>query len=88
MTKSIDTTLAQFVDQLTVGFTPELARHFADLPEPNPEFQKRLDELAEKANEGTLTADEAKLYDRYVEYIDFITLMRLKAKARASAHPS
>ena len=87
MNQPLDTTLSQFVDHLTEGFTPELARHFADLPKPNPEFQARLDDLAEKANEGTLTPDEAKRYDRYVEYMDFVALMRLKAKARARSQP-
>jgi hypothetical protein len=38
--------LERFVDHLTRGFTPELAKHFAEIPEPDPEFQARLDELA------------------------------------------
>jgi len=41
-------TLERFVDHLTRGFTPELAKHFAELPKPNPEFQARLDELASR----------------------------------------
>jgi hypothetical protein len=82
MNQSIDTTLGKFVDHLTQGFTPELARHFAELPEPNPEFQARLDELAEKANEGALSPEEAREYDKYVEYMDFVALMRLRARAR------
>jgi hypothetical protein len=48
MDQSIDTTLERFVDHLTQGFTPELAQHFADLPEPRADFQARLDELAER----------------------------------------
>jgi hypothetical protein len=48
-------TVERFVDHLTRGFTPELAKHFAELPMPDPEFQARLDELAAKANKGTLT---------------------------------
>ncbi len=35
---------------MTRGFTPELAKHFAELPEPNPEFQIHLDKRAEKAD--------------------------------------
>jgi hypothetical protein len=75
--------LERFEDHLTRGFTPELARHFAELPKPDPEFQARLDELATKANEGWLSSDEAVEYDKYVEYMDFVTYMRLKARARA-----
>ena len=76
-------TLERFVDHLTRGFTPELARHFAELPKPDPEFQARLDELATKANEGSLSTEEAVEYDKYVEYMDFVAYMRLKARARA-----
>lgn len=36
------------MDHLTRGFTPQLAKHFAELPKPDPEFQARLDELAAK----------------------------------------
>lgn len=86
MSDSVDT-LERFVEHLTRGFTPELARHFAELPEPSPEFQARLDELAEKANEGALSPAEAREYDKYVEYIDFVTFMRLKARARVSGAP-
>ena len=85
MSQSIDTTLGKFVDHLTRGFTPELARHFAEIPEPNPEFQARLDELAEKANEGMLSPEEAREYDKYIECMDFVALMRLKARVRVSS---
>lgn len=85
MSQSIDTMLGKFVDHLTRGFTPELAKHFAEIPEPNPEFQARLDELAEKANEGMLSPEEAREYDKYIEYMDFVALMRLKARARVSS---
>ncbi|HEX9723281.1 MAG TPA: hypothetical protein VGC53_03260 [Vicinamibacteria bacterium] len=75
-------TLERFVDHLTRGFTPELAKHFAELPKPDPEFQARLDELAAKANEGTLTDEEREEYDKYVEYMDFVAYMRLRARSR------
>jgi hypothetical protein len=88
MNQSVDTTLGKFVDHLTRGFTPELAKHFAELPQPNPEFQARLDTLAEKANEGTLSPEEAREYDTYIEYMDFIALLRLKARARVATLPN
>ena len=80
----METTLEQFVEHLTQGFTPELAKHFAELPEPNPEFQALIDALATKANEGTLTPEEAREYDKYIENMDFVALMRLKARTRVS----
>jgi hypothetical protein len=66
------TSLHRFLEHFTGTFTPELARHFAQLP-PSPEFQARLDELAEKANEGTLTEE----YATYVEAMDVIALLRI-----------
>ena len=87
MNQATDTTLERFVNHLIRGFTPELARHFAELPQPNAEFQTRLDELADKANEGILSTDEAREYDTYIELIDFVALMRLKARASVSSSP-
>ena len=81
----VSDTLERFVDHLTRGFTPELAKHFAEIPKPDPEFQARLDELAGKANEGSLTSDETQEYDKYVEYMDFVAYVRLKARSRAGA---
>ena len=80
--KDVTDTLEKFVEHLTRGFTPELARHFAELPSPNPEFQARLDELAEKANEGSLSPTETLEYEKYVEYMDLVAFMRLKARSR------
>ena len=82
MSDSADT-LEKFVDHLTRGFTPELAKHFAELPKPNPELQARLDDLAAKANEGSLSPEETAEYDKFVEYMDFVACMRLKALARS-----
>ena len=47
MSQAIDTTLERFVNHLVQGFTPELARHFAELPQPTAEFQVRLKELCQ-----------------------------------------
>ena len=63
----------------------KLAKHFAELPKQNPKFQAHLDELAAKANEGSLTPDESEECDKYVEYMDFIAFMQLKAWSRADA---
>ncbi len=72
------TSLRRYLEQFTETFTPELADHFANLP-PNAEFQAILDDLGHKANEGTLTQEERQEYETYVEAMDVITLLRLKA---------
>jgi hypothetical protein len=41
--------------------------------------KSRLELLAKKANEGQLTAEEAREYDRFIELGDIITTLRLKA---------
>lgn len=82
MSPSVETTLEKFVNHLTRGFTPELAKHFSELPLPDPEFQARLEELAGKANEGKLSETEEREYDRYIELMDFVVLMQLKARSR------
>lgn len=77
------TSLEKFLRQFTEKFTPELAQHFATLP-LDPEFQARLDELDVKANEGALTDDERSEYATYVEAMDVVALLRVKALARSN----
>jgi hypothetical protein len=42
--------------------------------------KSRLDLLAQKANEGQLTAEEVREYDRFIELGDIIATLRLKAE--------
>lgn len=76
------TSLERFLKQFTEKFTPELAEHFATLP-LDPEFQARLDELGAKADEGSLTEGERSEYATYVEAMDVVALLRVKALARS-----
>jgi hypothetical protein len=73
-----------FLEQFTGTFTPELADHFTSLP-PSPELQERLDELGEKANDGTLTEDERSEYATYVEAMDVIALLRVRSMSGRKA---
>ncbi len=72
------TSFEKFLKQFTDKFTPELAEHFAMLP-PDPEFQARLDDLGAKANDGTLTDQERSEYATYVEAMDVVAQLRVKA---------
>jgi len=54
--------LAQLLEPLEECMTPELARKIADL-RTAPEFQARIDELADKCNEGDLTPEERAEYE-------------------------
>lgn len=44
-------------------------------------LQDRIDKLAEKANLGTLSADEREEYATYIEDLDTIAIFKLKARA-------
>ena len=70
--------LHRYLEQFTDIFTPELADHFANLP-PSPKIQARLDELGNYANDGRLTDAERTEYATYVETMDAIALLRVKA---------
>jgi hypothetical protein len=61
-------------------FTPEVAQRIADLRADEP-TQARLDELAEKSNEGLLTEPERREYSAYVEALDLIGILQAKARA-------
>ena len=87
MTTLDSTSLHRFLEQFTDTFTPELAEHFSKLP-PSPELQARLDELGGKANEGTLSEEERQEYATYVEVMDVIALLRVKAQANGHTDPA
>ena len=46
----------------------------------SPPVQERIDALAERANEGILTADEAAEYEALINAADFISILKLKAR--------
>jgi hypothetical protein len=51
-----------------------------------PEVQGRIDELAEKSNEGKLTSEERAESEAYVDAIDVISLLQAKARAVLARH--
>lgn len=59
--------------------TYDVARRLVDL-RAAPDLQARLDELAEKANEGALTPDESEEYRQYVDAIDYLSILQAQAR--------
>ena len=57
----------------------ESARRIVEL-RVSPPVQQRIDTLAERANEGALTSDEAEEYEAVVNAADFISILKLKAR--------
>jgi hypothetical protein len=72
--------LDELLIPLTACFTPEVARRIAGL-RASPEAQARLDELADKCSEGTLTPDESRAYEAAVRAVNFIGVLQTKARA-------
>jgi hypothetical protein len=61
------------------ALTPESAARIVEM-RADDEVQRRIDELADKCNEGELSEDERYEYDTYVRAIDFISIMQSKAR--------
>ena len=59
--------------------TPEVAEKIVSL-RADRELQSRVDELADKANAGTLSDEERSEYEQYVTFSQFVTLLQIKAR--------
>ena len=68
------------LDPLGRALTPDAARQLADL-RADPELQRRMDDLAERCNDGNLTADERAEYEAYVAAATLIAVLQPKARA-------
>ena len=75
--------LQELFDPLGECLTPEVARKLAAF-RVSPKVQARIDELAEKCSDGTLTPEERSLYESYLRAINFMGM--LQAKARRILH--
>ena len=73
----------ELLDPVGQCLTVEVAGRLAGLRAP-PQVQEKLDALAEKSAEGTLTAEERLQYEASLRAINFISLLQLKARALIS----
>jgi hypothetical protein len=46
-----------------------------------------VDELADKANAGTLTETDRSEYEQYVSFSQFVTLLQIKARNNLDSTP-
>ena len=51
-------------------------------------LQARIDELADKCDEGALTADERAEYETYVRFGNFVAVLQAKARLRRGQSPT
>lgn len=69
-------------------FSGDQLHRLADLP-GDPQLARRLTELAEKANEGELTAEERGEYEGYIEANNLLAVIQAEARFRLTqAEPS
>ena len=80
------TILDKMLEPVARCWTPAVAQQIADL-RADPTTQARLDELAAKGNEGTLTAGEQREYEAYVDALDLLGLLQAKARAILAHRP-
>ena len=73
------TLLGQMLDDLSRCLDAESARRVIEL-KLRPSVHDRIEVLAEKANEGSLTPDERNEYEAYINFGDILSALKIKAK--------
>ena len=71
--------LSELLEPLSNCLTPEVARRVVAL-RASAAAQRRVDELAEKCNDGELSADERAEYEAYVMAGNLIAVIQAKAR--------
>lgn len=69
----------RILDPVTDAFTPEVARRIVEL-KADAEMQSRIDELATKSSDGSLTEEEVVEYKSFVDVIDLISVLQAKSQ--------
>ena len=73
------TALNRLLEPLSQSLSAEAAEELLGF-RIDPAVQARIDELADRCNEGLLTEDERAEYESYVEGIGLINLLMAKAR--------
>jgi hypothetical protein len=71
--------LDRLVEPVVRTFTPEVARALVRL-RADPELQARMDELAEKCNQGRMTPEEREEYDTSVRFANYLAIIQARAR--------
>lgn len=72
--------LDRLLEPLAGCFSPDVAAKVADL-RADEALQGRIDYLADRSNEGLLTAEEGEEYTGYLHAIDVIAALQAKARS-------
>jgi hypothetical protein len=71
--------LDRLVEPVVRTLTPEVAKAIAEL-RADPELQSRMDELAERCNQGKLTPEERDEYETNIRFGNFLAIIQAKAR--------
>ena len=78
------TYLDRMLEPVSNCLTPEVARRLVQV-RADPELQARIDDLADRCTEGTLTAEEKREYETYVRAGNLIAILQAKARKLPAA---
>jgi hypothetical protein len=71
--------LDRLLDPVGQSLTPAVARKLLAI-RADEDTQARIDELADKCTEGTLTEGERSEYEAYVAAFELVTILQAKAR--------
>ena len=78
--------LSGLMEPLGRCLTPASAREILAL-RPDEPVRRRMEELAGKSNESSLTAEESAEHQLFVEVGDLVALLQAKARRVLADHP-
>lgn len=79
------TTLDRLLAPVSRSLNPASAKALVKM-KPDPVAAKRVSVLAEKCNEGALTAEERREYETCVRIANFVAILRAKARRYLKQH--
>jgi hypothetical protein len=72
--------LDRLLDPIGQALSPDAARRLLGL-RPDSEVQRRIDDLAERANEGQLSEEERSEYEALIAAATVVGVLQAKARA-------
>jgi hypothetical protein len=79
-----ESALAELLSSIGDCLTPETAARLINVRAPE-KYQRRMENLAEKSTEGTLTPNEADEYRSLIAAGNFMAILQSKARQVASS---
>jgi hypothetical protein len=74
------TLIERMVDPIGRALTPDAAREILQL-RADAETQRRIDDLADKCNEGSLTEEERAEYQEFISLFNILTVLQVRARS-------